>query len=58
MQEPIIRKVILDALNNPKPHFHPMFRFRRCIRSFSGRELPSSRAALRAPDAGLRNRHR
>jgi len=41
MQEPIIRKVILDALNKSQAAFHPMFAS-RCIRSFSGRELPSS----------------
>ena len=27
MQEPLIRKLVLEAMNNPKPHFHPMFRF-------------------------------
>ena len=27
MQEPLFRKYVLDAMNNPKPHFHPMFRF-------------------------------
>ena len=27
MQEPIFRKLVLEAMNNPKPHFHPMFRF-------------------------------
>ena len=27
MQEPLFRKIVLEAMNNPKPHFHPLFRF-------------------------------
>jgi hypothetical protein len=58
MQEPTIRKVILDALNNPKPHFHPMFRFALHPIIFWPRTPEQPRRRCGHLMRALRNRHR
>ena len=59
MQEPIFRKLVLEAMNNPKPHFHPMFRFALHPIIFWPR-TPSQarRRCVHVRRAAMRHRHR
>jgi hypothetical protein len=58
MQEPIIRKLVLEAMNNPKPHFHPMFRFALHPIIFWPRTPEQRRRRCTHLMRVLRNRHR
>ena len=58
MQEPLFRKCVLEAMNNPKPHFHPMFRFALHPIIFWPRTPEQRRRRCMHLMRALRNRHR